>query len=57
LAFRGTESPGADREESFGVRGKIDFRRLYAMALDRWLGIDSEAVLGKKYDPVEALQV
>ncbi len=34
-----------------------DFRRVYATALDRWLGLDSEAVLGKKYDPFEALQV
>jgi uncharacterized protein (DUF1501 family) len=32
-----------------------DFRRVYATALDRWLGIDSRSVLGGVYEPVDVL--
>jgi len=34
-----------------------DFRRVYATVLDRWLGFDSQAVLGAKYEPVDVLDV
>jgi uncharacterized protein (DUF1501 family) len=33
----------------------LDFRRLYATLLDKWLGCDSRRVLGGKFDPVELL--
>lgn len=33
----------------------MDFRRLYATLLDKWLGVDSRAVLGAKYDHIELL--
>jgi uncharacterized protein (DUF1501 family) len=33
-----------------------DFRRLYATLLDVWLGCDSKAVLGAKWDHVQALE-
>jgi uncharacterized protein (DUF1501 family) len=33
-----------------------DFRRLYATLLDDWLGCDSKAVLGAKWDHVKALE-
>ena len=29
-----------------------DFRRVYATLLDSWLGVDSRAVLGEKFDPL-----
>jgi len=32
-----------------------DFRRLYSTVLDRWLGYDSRAVLGKSFAPIEGL--
>ncbi len=32
-----------------------DFRRIYATLLDGWLGCDSKAVLGAKWDPVKEL--
>ena len=32
-----------------------DFRRVYATVLDRWLGFDSEAVLGARFKPLEVL--
>ena len=31
----------------------IDFRRVYAAVLDRWLGVDSKAVLGRAFEPAE----
>ena len=34
-----------------------DFRRVYATALDRWLGFDSRRVLGKQYEPLDVLNV
>jgi uncharacterized protein (DUF1501 family) len=33
-----------------------DFRRVYATQLDSWLGCDSKAVLGAKWDHVQALE-
>lgn len=34
-----------------------DFRRVYATMLDRWLGFDSQTVLGEKYEPLDVLDV
>lgn len=40
-------------------RGRLkfhtDFRSVYATLLDRWLGVDSIAVLGERFPPVERL--
>ena len=33
-----------------------DFRRVYATLLDRWLGCDSNVVLGGKFEPLELLK-
>ncbi|MBN2138587.1 MAG: DUF1501 domain-containing protein [Sedimentisphaerales bacterium] len=33
----------------------IDFRRVYATVLDGWLGIESQAVLDKRYEPLDFL--
>ena len=33
----------------------IDFRQVYATVLDQWLGIDSQAVLGKRYEMLPVL--
>ena len=33
----------------------MDFRKLYATLLDQWLGVDSRAVLGGKFEHVELL--
>ena len=40
-----------------GLRHHTDFRRIYATVLDRWLGFDSEAVLGAKFEPLDVLKV
>ena len=36
-------------------RFHTDFRRVYATALEQWLGFESEAVLGGEYEPVAML--
>ncbi len=33
----------------------IDFRRVYATVLDRWLGFESEPVLGGQFEPLDVL--
>ena len=35
----------------------IDFRRVYATVLDRWLGFESRAVLDRQFEPLEILNV
>jgi uncharacterized protein (DUF1501 family) len=42
--------------DSGDVKYTIDFRRVYATLLDRWLGCDSNAVLGAKFEPLELIK-
>ena len=35
----------------------IDFRRVYATVLDRWLGFDSRIVLDRQFEPLDILNV
>jgi uncharacterized protein (DUF1501 family) len=51
----GKHPPLGDLEAS-GHRAHTDFRRVYATLLDRWLGLDSRAILGGKFAPVEFLR-
>jgi uncharacterized protein (DUF1501 family) len=43
--------------ENGALKFQIDFRRVYATVLDRWLGFDSQAVLGARFEPVDFLRV
>ncbi|MFA5189638.1 MAG: DUF1501 domain-containing protein [Verrucomicrobiia bacterium] len=36
-----------------GLKFHTDFRRIYATALDRWLGLDSRSVLGASFAPLD----
>jgi len=38
------------------IKYGIDFREFYASVLDDWLGVDSSAILGQKYDKVSVFQ-
>lgn len=38
------------------LKWNVDFREVYAMALDQWMGGDSAAVLGQAYKPIGALK-
>jgi uncharacterized protein (DUF1501 family) len=42
--------------EGGGQKHHTDFRRVYATVLDRWLGYDSQAVLGARYEPLDVLK-
>ena len=33
-----------------------DFRRVYATVLDRWLGFESEPVLGGRFEPLDVFE-
>jgi len=33
-----------------------DFRKVYATVLDRWLGFESEAVLGGRFESLDVLK-
>lgn len=34
----------------------VDFRSLYAMVLDRWWGVESSAVLGRRFERFDVLK-
>ena len=38
------------------LKHHTDFRQVYAAVLDKWLGVDSTKVLGKKFDAVDAIK-
>jgi integrase len=44
---------GADKD---ALKVHTDFRRIYATVLDRWLGLESEPVLGGRFEPVDVLK-
>ncbi|MCX6911441.1 MAG: DUF1501 domain-containing protein, partial [Verrucomicrobia bacterium] len=39
-----------------GLKFHTDFRRVYATALDRWLGLDSRGVLNASFEPLDVLK-
>jgi uncharacterized protein (DUF1501 family) len=45
-----------DLDAADEMKFHIDFRQVYATALDQWLGIDSRAVLGERFEPVAMLR-
>ena len=47
----GTHPSLADLDQD-APKPHTDFRRVYATLLGSWLGFDSEAVLGAKYEPL-----
>jgi uncharacterized protein (DUF1501 family) len=47
--------PSLTELENGGPKSHTDFRRVYATVLQQWLGFDSRAILGDKYDPLDVL--
>lgn len=39
-----------------GLKFHTDFRQVYATVLDRWLGFESQAVLGSRFQPLDVLK-
>ena len=50
------DAPQLDALEGGNLRFAVDFRSLYATAIDGWWGIDSSRVLGGRYRPLELLK-
>ncbi|HUT12134.1 MAG TPA: DUF1501 domain-containing protein [Thermoguttaceae bacterium] len=48
--------PALTELENGGQKFHTDFRRVYATVLDRWLGMDSSAILGEKFDTLDVLE-
>jgi uncharacterized protein (DUF1501 family) len=40
----------SDLDSAGNIKFKVDFRSTYATILDKWLGADSQSILGAKYD-------
>jgi uncharacterized protein (DUF1501 family) len=38
------------------LKWSIDFRRVYATLIDRWLGVPAETVLGQRFEPLSIVQ-
>ena len=48
--------PSLSDLEGDAPKHHTDFRRVYATALDRWLGFNSQDVLGGKFEPLDVLK-
>jgi hypothetical protein len=51
----GKQSSLTDLDENGNLKALIDFRRVYAAILQRWLCTPSEPVLGVKYEPLDCI--
>jgi len=49
------EHPNLSDLENGGQKFHTDFRRIYATALERWLGFDSASVVGQEFQPQDVL--
>ncbi|MHC4592931.1 MAG: DUF1501 domain-containing protein [Planctomycetota bacterium] len=49
--------PSLTELDDGALKPHMDFRRVYATVLDRWLGFDSRPVLGGTFEPLDALLV
>jgi uncharacterized protein (DUF1501 family) len=47
------DQPSLTDLDNGNLKYKIDFRNVYATILDKWLGADSKAVLGDKFDNID----
>jgi uncharacterized protein (DUF1501 family) len=50
------ETPRLGELADGDLKWSIDFRRVYATLIDRWLGLPAEAVLGQRFEPLPMLQ-
>jgi uncharacterized protein (DUF1501 family) len=50
------EHPSLADLDQDALKCHIDFRRVYATVLDRWLGINSEVILGRPFDALDILK-
>jgi uncharacterized protein (DUF1501 family) len=48
--------PSLEKLENGNLAHAIDFRRVYAAMLDRWLGVDPVPVLGRGFEPADVFK-
>jgi uncharacterized protein (DUF1501 family) len=51
-----TKHPSLSDLDQGDLKFHTDFRQVYATLLDKWLQVDSRAVLGAKFEPIELLK-
>ncbi|HJM64709.1 MAG: hypothetical protein CMN05_10240 [Roseibacillus sp.] len=51
----GTQPSLSDLDARGNLKMQVDFRRVYAGVLDKWLHIPSKAVLGNEFSPVDCI--
>lgn len=49
-------NPTFDDLQDGDLRWKIDFRQVYATALDNWMGSESKVVLGESFSPLDLIK-
>ena len=50
------EAPRLDDLDNGNLRHAVDFRSLYATALERWWGVSSAKALGGRFGPLDVLR-
>jgi uncharacterized protein (DUF1501 family) len=48
--FYGEQPSLSDLDSAGNMKFKVDFRSMYSTILDKWLGADSQSILGAKYE-------
>ena len=51
----GQQPSFTDLDSAGNLKFKVDFRSIYATVLDKWLGADSQSILGARYDNLGCL--
>jgi uncharacterized protein (DUF1501 family) len=51
----GTQASLTDLDKNGNLKMAVDFRRVYASILEKWLHTPSEVVLGEKFPPLEVI--
>jgi len=49
------EIPSLDDLDDGDLKYAVDFRRAYATVLERWMGADAAAILGRRFEPLNVL--
>jgi uncharacterized protein (DUF1501 family) len=52
----GQQPAFTDLDSAGNLKFKVDFRSTYATILDKWLGADSQSILGSKFDNLGFLE-
>lgn len=51
----GTQPSLAELDENENLKMEVDFRRVYAAILDKWLNVPPQKILGEEYSPIDCI--